>query len=218
MPEAFENEIKFIAIGNCSAGKTSFIKKYIYNDFLGFYNSTIASEFDFKIIQKDKAFHRIQFWDLAGQDHSPALTGLFCRDSDGILVFCEATNKASLNDTLKWKKSLTDNGILEDKKIKLVLVESKSDLLNPEDIQLEKKNLERFAAENGFEKSFLVSSKSGEGIDDTMNYLIDEITQKLNKNGKSETFCETERNSFLLTDASFNTTVADDTKKHFNCC
>ena len=99
-------DLKVILIRNTSTGKTSIVDRYIKNIFNEKSKATIAPNFSYKILKKDETFFRLQFWDIPGQDHSPSLTSIFCKDAKGIIFCCDALNKKSRDDILVWKKSL----------------------------------------------------------------------------------------------------------------
>jgi len=99
-------DLKIILIGNASTGKTSIIERYVKNMFYEKLSATITPNFTYKIIKKNEVLFHLQFWDIPGQDRTPSLTSLFCRDSQGIIFCCEVNNQKSLNDILIWKKSL----------------------------------------------------------------------------------------------------------------
>ena len=116
-------DIKIIIVGNSGAGKTSFVNKYIYNKFAQTYSPTIASQFSYKIVKINDVIYRVQFWDIAGQDKNPETTGVFCKNTKGIILFCEVRNNQSREDTIKWKESIKRNIDIE--KIPIILVENK---------------------------------------------------------------------------------------------
>ena len=166
---------KVIIIGNQSTGKTSLINKYLYNKFSNEYKATIVSQFDYKIIQKNEQLYRLSFWDLAGQDKNPEMIKLFCQESNGVIICCEVKNNKSMKDTLIWKENLNNN--IDLKKVTVILCETKCDLLNRNDEKFY--ILENFSKENQFNKCFRTSSLSGFGIEDMMNFLVDDMIKKL---------------------------------------
>ena len=182
---------KVIIIGNQSTGKTSLINKYVYNKFSNDYKATIVSQFDYKIIKKEEQNYRLSFWDLAGQDKNPEMIKLFSQDSNGVIICCEVNNIKSMKDTLIWKENLINS--IDINKVTIILCENKCDLLNKND---EKINLlENFSQENKFNKCFRTSSLNGYGIEDMMNYLLDDMIKRLEFN---EDGFDNSLNSFSL--------------------
>jgi len=151
------------------------LNKYILDKFAESYQATIASQFSFKILKIDDVMYRLQFWDIAGQDRNPGTTKIFCKDSNGIVLCCEANNKKTLDNTLKWKESLEQNINIEN--IPIIIVENKCDLLGKSEEEYNKgiEELKKFCAENNIKDCFRTSAMTGYGIEDAMNFLIKEI-------------------------------------------
>ena len=92
MSNSINNDFKIIVIGKSGSGKTSFVNKWIKNEFTEDYKATIVSEYGFKIFEHNNQYYRIQLWDIAGQDKNAKLTKTFAKDSHGAVVMCDATN------------------------------------------------------------------------------------------------------------------------------
>ena len=95
MSNLINNDFKIIVIGKSGSGKTSFVNKWIKNEFTEDYKATIVSEYGFKIFEHNNQYYRIQLWDIAGQDKNAKLTKTFAKDSHGAVVMCDATNPSS---------------------------------------------------------------------------------------------------------------------------
>ena len=95
MSNSISTDLKIIVIGKSGSGKTSFVNKWIKNEFTEDYKATIVSEYGFKIYEHDGKFYRIQLWDIAGQDKNAKLTKTFAKDAHGAIVMCDATNPIS---------------------------------------------------------------------------------------------------------------------------
>ena len=174
----FGVDIKIILIGNTSTGKTSIVDRYIKNIFDEKPRATIAANFSYKIIKKDETIFRLQFWDIPGQDRSPSLTSIFCRDAQGIVFCCDALNKKSREDILIWKKSL--EGFIDITNLPIILMENKCDLLGEE----EKYNdnideLKIFSENNNFSGYFRTSALNGYNIEKAMDFLVNEVIRNL---------------------------------------
>ncbi len=131
MSYQYRSDLKIIIIGNVATGKTSYVNKWTKNIFNEAYKPTIVSEFGFKIFEYNGSFYRIQLWDLAGMDQNAMVTKIFAKDAQGCIILCDATNKKTRDDTLKWKRSIDEVGkFFDGGKIPCLLVENKIDLLN----------------------------------------------------------------------------------------
>jgi small GTP-binding protein len=193
-------DIKLIIIGNPSTGKTSIVNQFINKSFNLKYTATIASDFQYKLMNLENLKYRIQFWDLAGQDNSQTYMGLFCRDIHGIIICCSCDDNKSRIDTLQWKKSLT--GIVEDW-VPIILCENKCDILgDTEDEYLKDvESLKNFSDENNFLCAFRVSAKNNYNINEMINYLIKYIKDKC---------------SDKIVKSSFSSSVSDNSIKKNN--
>lgn len=174
-PKRGGKDLKLIIVGDSGTGKTSFVNKYILNKFAETYSPTIASQFSYKIIKIDDVIYRLQFWDIAGQDRNPETTGIFCKDTRGIILCCEVNKKTTKENTLKWKESIEKN--IEINEIPIILIENKCDILGEEEEDYNKDidSLKSFAEENNINKCFRTSALNGYGVEDSVNFLIREI-------------------------------------------
>lgn len=179
-------DLKIIIVGDSGTGKTSFVNKYILDKFDESYQATIATQFNFKVIEIGEIIYRIQFWDLAGQDRSTGTTKLFTKDSNGIVFCCEVNNQKSRDNIIKWKESIEQSLNLET--VQTIIVENKCDLLGKEESDYIKdiEDLKNFTEENHINNCFRVSALNGYGINDSMNYLVNEIAKFINFNDEGE--------------------------------
>ena len=88
-------DLKILVVGKSGAGKTSFVNKWIKNQFHDLYKATIVSEYSSKIYKYEDTLYKINLWDIAGQDHFATVTKTFAKNAHGAVVMCDATNIAS---------------------------------------------------------------------------------------------------------------------------
>ena len=177
----FRSDLKIIVIGTSGPGKTSFVNKWTKNIFNETYKATIVSEFGFKIFDCDGKLYRIQLWDLAGQDKNATITKIFAKDAHGCVVLADATNRATLDETIKWKNSVDESSrFLDGGKLPCVLVENKVDLLAEDEVGNDE-HLKSFAEQNEFIGSFRSSAKTGMNINESMEFLIRNVVDRMEK-------------------------------------
>ena len=174
---SFLLDYKIIIIGNSDTNKTAFVNKYTKNNFNDAYKATIVSEFGFKIFEYGDNLYRVQLWDLAGQDKNSMVTKLFAKDAHGVVVMSNACNIQSREDSIKWKKSIEELKFFDGKELPCILVENNIELL-PDD-EHNDSSFEEFWKNNGFMKGFRVSSKTGENINESMEFLIKKIIKRM---------------------------------------
>ena len=197
---AFRSDLKLIAIGTSGTGKTSYVNKYTKNIFSETYKATIVSEFGFRIFENEGRLFRIQLWDLAGQDKNYMATKIFAKDSHGCIIFSDATNIDTREDTKKWKAAVDEVAtFLDGGKIPFIIVENKSDLIEENEKENHEKEIKEFAENNGFIGAFLTSSKTGENVNDSITFLLKAIIKRMEDmpNKGIEVFT-TERKSLAL--------------------
>ena len=195
-----KNELKIIVVGNSGTGKTSFVNKWINNTFDENYKATIVSEFSYKIYDyKDKSY-KIQLWDLAGMDQNICITKIFSKDSHGCVVLSDITDKKTLEICVKWKNTVDETAtFLDGTKIPAILIRNKIDLLNDEENIDDEEEIKDFCEKNSFLRCFKTSAKTGTNIDESMNFLISTIIDKLeslSQNGSNP--FEKDRKSMVL--------------------
>lgn len=167
-------DLKIIIVGDSGTGKTSFVNKYILNRFADTYQATIATQFSSKILEIDGTTYRLQFWDIAGQDRSVTTTNIFCKNTNGVVLCCEINDKNTLNNTIIWKNSIEQN--IDVTNVPMIIIQNKCDLLGSE-LEYNKgiEELKEFTERNGIKNCFRTSAMTGFGIQESMEYLIQEI-------------------------------------------
>ena len=174
----FRSDLKIIVIGSYNTNKTQFVNRYTKNVFNDTYKATIVSEFGFKIVEYGDSLFRIQLWDLAGQDSNAMVTKIFAKDAHGAVIMSNACDIKTRDDTIKWKYSLDEVAKFQDgKELPCVLVENNIDLLCDDDHY--DPSFEYFWKNNGYVKGFRVSAKTGENVNESMEYLIKKIIKRL---------------------------------------
>ena len=227
-------DIKIIIIGDSSTGKTTFVNRWISGKFQEVYKATIAQNYNYKIYKIKESLYRIQIWDIGGQDRSRCLAKYFVKGCNAALIFCDIKEKQTLDNTILWKDSLKD--LPKEFNYPIILIQSKIDLVDKNELNDSEKYLENFSKENQFDLFFRISSKSGEGIEDSMNNIISEIDSRVNnpemnyeqekqrivkgsfhlKNKENE--IEKEDNNTLNKEVNFNNNIESDDNNKKNCC
>ena len=176
----FGIDLKIIIVGDISTGKTSIINRYINKKFDKTTTATITPEFAYKIINSNGIIFRVQFWDIPGKNRNSELTGIFCRDTQGIIFCVESGNKVSRDNINNWEDSIK---IFNDiKSIPKIIVENKCDLLGDESHYNDNfDSLKRFSDEHGYLGCFRTSALNGYNINEAIDFFIDEIIKSVNE-------------------------------------
>ena len=108
---------KIILIGDSSVGKTCFFKKMTtgsYNEktisTIGVYRKSlnITTNVNENGVEKNKSFD-IQLWDTAGQERFRSITKSYYKDSQGLLLLYDITNRESFEGLDKWITGIRDS-------------------------------------------------------------------------------------------------------------
>ena len=203
-------DLKIIIVGDSGTGKTSFVNKYIHNKFAETYSPTIGTAFEYKIIKINDVMYRLQFWDIAGQDRNPEATGVFCKNTNGIILCCEINKIQTRENTIKWKESIEK--VIDIQDIPIIMIENKCDLLGNDESDYNKNidKLKNFTKNNNINKCFRTSALNGYGVEDSILFLVNQIV------GNPES-SEVRKDSIVLKSESHRSTNVRN-KKNKNCC
>ncbi len=166
---------KITVIGNGRVGKTSLIQKFTQGSFQEDYIKTIGAQFSIydKEIDRDKI--RLLFWDIAGQDDFNFLRSSFFKNSRAaIIVYSLEENDLgvkSFNHIPNWHEDI----IQFCGNIPVVLFANKVDLVDENN--LDQPNIQGVVNDLNFLGYYITSAKTGQGVIDAFNTLIDKLYQ-----------------------------------------
>ena len=90
------------------------------------------------------------------------------------------------NSTLNWKESINENTrFIDGDMLPCILIVNKIDLVNEDFIENDSE-IQKFAKDNNFDNLFKTSAKLGIGIDESMDYLIKNILERVEKLKKDD--------------------------------
>ena len=213
-------DIKIVVLGSSGTGKTSFCNLWVNNIFPEEYKATVMSEFSFKMYNYKGNYYKIQIWDLAGQDKNIYTSKVFTKGAHGCLILYDTQSKNSFENTVKWKKSIDDNTrFIDETPLPIVLVQNKIDLVEQEELEKDEDELKKFVDENGFLTFTRTSCKNNQNINETMDYLLANIIDRLEEYHKKANIPidNNKRTSIVIQNASVSTESLLNNKKSF-CC
>ena len=219
MNQNIRTDLKLLVVGPAYVGKTSFTNRWTKDVFKDNYKQTVVSEFGFKIYESKGKLYRIQLWDLAGQDQSLTLTKIFAKDSHGCIIISDSTNLKSLETCLEWKNCVTEAvKFIDGGTLPCILVQNKIDLIeNREDFVKIEEETKNKSEDNYFEKYFMTSVKQNVNVEEAMNFLIDNIINRLEEYAKSGNiiFNEQKQRNTIVIEYEKNSVRG---KKKKKCC
>ena len=161
---------KILLLGDSTVGKTCFLLRYVDDSFLDLHMATIGLDYRLKtLILEEQKIVKVQLWDTAGQDKFRAITRNYYKGASGIILIFDVTNVKSYENIKKWINEIKEE-ISE--KVAIVLIGNKID--NVQERKISKDQGDKLANEIGV-KFFETSAKTGEGINESVFFLVKKI-------------------------------------------
>ena len=170
-PEMRHFTKKIILIGDGGVGKTTLIRKFVYDMFDDKYIATIGT----KVSKKKVLFPETQLdvnlmvWDVQGQRNDPLLTRYFT-GAEGALFVCDVTRFQTFENLPEWIKDF--EAVCG--KVPMIILGNKSDLVD--NTQFGESELSALAARYNA-KAFLTSAKTGANVESSFKDIARAITK-----------------------------------------
>ena len=154
---------KLILTGDFKVGKTSLIKRFVTNSFQESYMATLGVEISKKKMNlaKETKF-KFLIWDIGGQ--KALVKSNFYNGANAAFIVIDRTRAETLESIDGWYKEIKKS---VSKKIPIVIVANKSDLIDK--IEISEEKLKSVAEERGFHY-ILTSAKTGENVPSAFLY------------------------------------------------
>ena len=203
-----DNTIQLLITGDSSVGKTSILTRYSNGTFKEDYIATVGIDYFSKDEIINNKTTRIKIWDTAGQERFNSLTQGFFKNVQGVILAYDVTKTESFDNLKNWISSIKTNMQSQKINMPVVIMGNKIDLTDDREIKTE--DAEKFAEENQY-KYFETSAKTGEGIDDGVRELVNQVLNDANKDNEQENYA---RDSVQLK----KDTGKSDKEKKKGCC
>ena len=166
-------KLKIILLGEVGVGKSSLIKRYVYNKFQNIEKKD-DSEVNIKHLDiDDNTSAELSIYDTTNEEKLGKITKNFYKDAHGAIVVFDLTNKTSFNKVKFWLKEINSNSPRD---IVLCLLGNKADLTVDRDVPYE--DAKALAEDNLY---YEVSSKTGNNVSLAFEQLTYEIIEKQNE-------------------------------------
>ena len=166
-----EKIVKILTAGEGGVGKTTFLNRYINNNFVSNFTMTRGIQFFGKTMKLKGSIYNLVLWDFAGQYCYRHLLSNLVKGASGAFFLFDLTRISSIDRIEEWMHLFTER---EDKPV--LLVGTKGDLVNAEEEA--KYNFftdeikKRFSNCIGYVKT---SSKTGHNIELAFNTLLKKV-------------------------------------------
>ena len=176
-------QVKILAVGARNTGKTTFMKRFVLNEFKTDIKTTIGLEYHSKTIHVPPASPsdppegleiQVKLWDIAGQDSTKTMTRSYYQGATGALVMADVERPQTFEEAKEWKKDIDEKVSFEGKPIPVILVANKIDKCQ---CPYSHADLERMCEENHFLTYFESSAKKGTNVDAIMTYIAQKASQ-----------------------------------------
>ena len=157
--------MKFIIVGDSGVGKSCILKRFESDSFNDVNPATVGIEFVRKKVNIDEKSIMVQVWDTAGQESMFSLTAGYFKNSCGVILVFDVTNRASFEHLKRWLDQINNNA---NSSARRVLIGNKVDL----DFQrmVSRADAEKFAKENNM-PYIETSAKTAKNIYEMFNML-----------------------------------------------
>ncbi len=179
---------KIVLLGDGAVGKTSLIRRFVFDKFDDKYITTIGTKVTKKDITKSFTDFRknikltLMIWDILGQRGISQLHNMYYQNARGALMVCDITRKKSLENLSIWRDELF-NATSE---IPTLILINKIDLIKQAEIKVV--DVENLAKDWGI-NCYLTSAKTGRNVENVFKVIgtmlmqaeIDESSKQFDK-------------------------------------
>jgi small GTP-binding protein len=151
--------MKVVIVGDSTVGKTCLLSRLTTGQFHPDNLPTIGAAFQNHTIATSKGTATLQIWDTAGQERYRALTPMYYRNAQVIVMVFDLTSTQSFQSLQDWHSDLEGKS---DNDVQIFVVGNKADLAGERVVEenIAKAFAERIAAVEYLE----TSAKSGHGV------------------------------------------------------
>lgn len=172
----FDYQFRLIVIGDSTVGKSSLLKYFTDARFENSADPTIGADFYARKLEiKSGIKVKLQLWDTAGQERFRSITKSYYRNSVGVLLVYDITNRSSFDHLVDWLEEARFN--IEPQLTVYTMIGHKAD--KPKrDRTVMAVEAQRFADLHGF-RFFETSAVTGQNIENAFLAIAEDIYDML---------------------------------------
>ena len=211
--EEEEIKIKIMLLGESQIGKTSFIQRYVKNNFNLSYITTVGIDFQLKQIKMNNKSIKLQIWDTAGQEKYRSLTKFFYKDAAIAVLVYDITRRDSFDEVKKyWYEQLKTCG---EKNLVIGLAGNKCDMFDKEAVTEDE--AKAFAKEIGAQFQ-LTSAFKNNGINELFKLVGSKYLDPNFQEGLLETAGEEKKQNIVITREEQKKKDKERKRRKDGCC
>lgn len=159
---------KVCLLGDFAVGKTSLVRRFVYDLFDDQYINTIGVKVSRKTVAIPRGDRIVEItmllWDVAGSEEFEQVRASYLRGAAGAVLVCDLTRPETLDTLRSYAQTLLN----VNPDARLVIAANKRDLV--EEQKLSRAQVEALATELNA-PYYLTSAKTGEGVDTLFRHL-----------------------------------------------
>ncbi len=179
MPDSKIMKLKICLVGEGAVGKTSLIKRFVFEAFDGKYVTTLGTKITKKEVMINHPVKGNQYnvtmliWDIMGQKgFRELLQEAYFYGAQGIIAVCDITNKETMMELDGW----IDSAFNVTGKVPIVFLANKADLKDKAQFTIDEFN--EFASKYERASALTSSAKTGENVEEAFKSLGLEIMKE----------------------------------------
>ncbi|ELR11991.1 Ras subfamily protein [Acanthamoeba castellanii str. Neff] len=155
--------LKVVMHGDSGAGKSAILRRYVHDEFEAHRSPTIGAAFE-------RHCGQLQLWDTSGPERFRSLSPMYFRGAHGAVVVYDIANRSTFDNVRRWLKDIRKYGL---EGLVVVLAGNKTDLASTRPAVTELEG--RRKAEELGALFCECSAKTGDGVDDVFDLLVDRL-------------------------------------------
>jgi small GTP-binding protein len=168
---------KIVIGGAGGVGKTTLLHRYLHNEFITDTALTVGVAFMSKEVVRDGTRAMLSLWDLGGQDRFRFMQPSYCAGAKAAIVFFDMTRLDTAMQVKEWVAMFRAHA---SPNIPIVLSGTKLDLVEPYMMDSVNCYAKELMEKYGLSYYITTSSKTGENVEETFNYIVDAILLQVN--------------------------------------
>lgn len=170
MPGAYK--WKVVMMGDFAVGKTSLVRRFVYDEFSDFYLTTVGVKVTKKEVSVNDNDISLLLWDIAGSDRFSSITTEYLRGASGAIIVADITRESSVQNI----SSHIDMILSSNPSAGIVVALNKIDLLEENDERLMYLKSDEFLKSlNGTPSLIFSSALSGENVEKLFLSLAEKV-------------------------------------------